>query len=89
VLCFWSFSVSGGPVVDHCFNPACKKELRYLRDGRVVRIVHGTGEDTRVEHYWLCGKCSESYEFVFSREGAVMLEPRAGQRSEPMSRPSA
>ena len=82
-LCLRGLSVSGGPVVDHCYNPTCKRALRYLRDGRVVRIVHGKGKDSRVEHYWLCGACSESYEFVFSPEGTVMLEPRVRQRSEP------
>ncbi|HEX4067192.1 MAG TPA: hypothetical protein VHZ09_14310 [Acidobacteriaceae bacterium] len=64
-------------MVNHCYNSACGKELLYLREGRVVRIVHGEGEEATVEHFWLCGSCSERYEFVFSSDGAVTLGSRS------------
>ena len=55
-------------MVNHCANPECCKPLHYLREGRVyvfdvTRTVTGTGERTtrRMEHFWLCGACSESY----------------------------
>lgn len=64
-------------MVTHCYNSACGKELLYLREGRVVRVVHGDGEDATVEHFWLCGTCSERFEFVFSAEGAVALASRS------------
>ena len=27
-------------MLTECFNPACRKKLDYLRDGRVIRTVH-------------------------------------------------
>jgi hypothetical protein len=60
-------------MIDSCFNPACRRELHYLRDGRVVRVIRGKEEDLSVEHYWLCGPCYETNDFVFSPDGAVSL----------------
>ena len=62
-----------------CFNPECKQELRYLREGRVVRIVHGDGDGARLEHFWLCGPCSLAYDFVFGSDGSVGLKARGAQ----------
>jgi hypothetical protein len=44
-------------MIDRCFNPACKRSLEYLRDGRVVRVIRGKDENISVEHYWLSGLC--------------------------------
>lgn len=63
-------------MVDVCFNPECNKELHYLREGRIVRIVRGEGEEERLEHFWLCGPCSEAYEFVFEPDGSVHIKHR-------------
>jgi len=30
-------------MIDACFNPECRQELHHLRDGRVVRVIHGIG----------------------------------------------
>ena len=46
----------------NCFNPACNRELRYLRDGRVVRVLRGNNEQPSMEHYWLCGACYQVYD---------------------------
>lgn len=67
-------------MVNYCYNPDCKKELIYLREGRVVRIVHGDGDHERLEHFWLCGPCSEAFEFVFEADGQVTLRSRPGTR---------
>jgi hypothetical protein len=56
-----------------CFNPACNRELLYLRNGRVVRVIRGEGDDVSVEHYWLCGPCYVSLDFVFPADGSVIL----------------
>lgn len=71
-------------MIDRCFNPDCRRKLHYLRNGRVVRLITGKGEDERIEHYWLCGPCFEEFDFVFPPEGGVALEakPRARQSSE-------
>lgn len=68
-------------MINVCFNAECKKELRYLREGRVVRIIHEHGDDARPEHFWLCGPCSMSFEFVFGPDGSVSLRNRHDARS--------
>jgi len=68
-------------MINVCYNSECRKELRYLRDGRVVRIVHGNGDEARLEHFWLCGSCNSEYEFVFDPDGSVSLKHRPGERS--------
>lgn len=60
-------------MIDHCFNPACNRELHYLRDGRVVRVIRGKEENPTMEHYWLCGACYQLYDFVFPPDGTVTL----------------
>lgn len=63
-------------MIDRCFNPACNRELRYLRDGRVVRVIRGMGEEVSMEHYWLCGPCYETFDFDFPEDGSVALRSR-------------
>ena len=63
-------------MVDSCFNSACKKELRYLREGRVVRVVGKNPDRLEIQHYWLCGECYKSYDFVFGSDGTVTLGAR-------------
>jgi hypothetical protein len=72
-------------MINVCYNSECKKELRYLRDGRVVRIIHGNGDEARLEHFWLCGLCSSEYEFVFEPDGSVGLKRRPDARSAPVA----
>ncbi len=61
-------------MLDCCFNPACKRELLYLRDGRVVRLVKAQREKATVEHFWLCGECYQLYDFQFSSRGDDPVE---------------
>ena len=63
-------------MISECLNPTCRRELRYLRDGRVVRVVHGSGDDVQVEHYWLCGLCYAANDFRFGIDGSVSVGPR-------------
>ncbi len=60
-------------MINKCFNTACNRELHYLREGRVVRVTRGSADDASVEHYWLCGTCYESFDFVFPPDGSVTL----------------
>jgi hypothetical protein len=46
-------------MISECFNPSCHRALKYLRDGRVVRIIRDEPGDIRVEHFWLCGSCHQ------------------------------
>jgi hypothetical protein len=60
-----------------CFNPACDRELRYLRDGRVIRVMRRDNDQALVQHYWLCGTCYDDYDFAFPPGGGVVIQPRA------------
>lgn len=75
-------------MVNNCANPRCAKPLHYLREGRIfvfdVLDNSGPGEKrTRhLEHYWLCGECSQHY-LVVRKDGAgsgVDLVPRHSSR---------
>jgi hypothetical protein len=65
-------------MIDRCFNPACRRKLQYLRDGRVVRILREKNDNISVEHYWLCGACYHSHDFEFPSDGSVRLKARSG-----------
>ena len=66
-------------MIDRCFNPACKRSLEYLRDGRVVRVIRGKDENTSVEHYWLCGPCFHTHDFEIPADGSVVSRERFGR----------
>lgn len=68
-------------MIDKCFNPACERKLRYLRDGRVIRVIRREDDQTFVQHYWLCGDCFDAFDFVFPPGGEVGIEPRAQAHS--------
>jgi len=57
-------------------NPKCRKELHYLRSGRVIRTTHRIGNKVQVEHFWLCGECHIDYDFLFAKDGEVSLMAR-------------
>lgn len=54
-----------------CVNPACSTPFRYLR-GKVIRVslaMKAKSGHHPIEHFWLCGPCSESYKLVAGAEG--------------------
>jgi hypothetical protein len=63
-------------MITQCMNPACRKELHYLRSGRVIRTTSRIGSTVKVEHFWLCGECHVGYDFLFSKDGGVSLVSR-------------
>jgi hypothetical protein len=68
-------------MLTECFNPACRKRLDYLRDGRVVRVIRHSPSGLTVEHYWLCGNCYGGVDFEFKPDGTVTLCRRAQKES--------
>lgn len=64
-------------MIDRCFNPACRRRLQYLRDGRVVRVIRGDNEGMSVEHFWLCGPCYHTHDFELVADGSVSLKARS------------
>lgn len=70
-------------MVNHCANPQCCKPLHYLREGRVyvfdvTRAAAGNNERSarRMEHFWLCGTCSETYFLEQVEDRTVRIAPR-------------
>jgi hypothetical protein len=60
-------------MLSECFNPACRKELRYLRSGKVVMALRQGVDRIEAEHFWLCGACYVSYDFRFGEDGNPSL----------------
>lgn len=68
-----------------CANPDCSTPLVYLRegkifmmDGSVVRKRTEQGEapakpSGHVEHFWLCGPCSEHLTLVYHPSGVKVV----------------
>jgi hypothetical protein len=52
---------TGNAMVSQCANPDCRRELHYLRDGKLYQFVLSpkTG-GKRLEHFWLCGERSKT-----------------------------
>jgi hypothetical protein len=77
-------------MVNHCANPQCCKPLHYLREGRVYvfdvtgPIASGERMPRRMEHFWLCGACSEAYLLEQVKDGTVRIVPRP-KRAAPAS----
>jgi hypothetical protein len=79
-------------MVNHCANPQCCKPLHYLREGRVyvfdvTQAVSGNTERTtrRMEHFWLCGACSEAFLLEQIEDRTVRISPRP---QRPVSAPA-
>ncbi len=66
-------------MIEACANPACGKVLRYLREGRVIVFDlkeaerQGNGNGRRLQHYWLCGRCSCLYTLVLRGEDVCLV----------------
>jgi hypothetical protein len=55
-------------MINQCANSSCGKPLYYLREGRIFVFdlpdpevpVPAGGRARRLQHFWLCGSCSET-----------------------------
>jgi hypothetical protein len=73
-------------MVNNCANPACAKPLHYLREGRVfvfdmsdtTSVEHGR-RTRHLEHFWLCGSCSQAFQLERGADGVKLL-PRPAMR---------
>lgn len=70
-------------MLSKCSNPACPTTLVYLREGKIFAIQPNEGAPTtsakpvnRVEHFWLCGPCSEQMTLVRDPSGAIRVLPK-------------
>ena len=64
---------SENSMIGNCFNPACQKELRYLRHGAVYQWEKGIGQEFDSEFFWLCPRCSSTFDLGADREGMPSL----------------
>lgn len=76
-------------MVSHCANPKCEKPLHYLREGRifVFDVVAGEADrngkrSRRMEHYWLCGVCSQTMAMEQSADGVRVVLRAHGRIQE-------
>jgi hypothetical protein len=65
-------------MVSHCANPACNKELLYLREGKVFLFSPRKNPDAsklphRLEHFWLCGACAKVWTLSMDGPGSPHL----------------
>jgi hypothetical protein len=93
--------LSGKTMVNQCANKSCGKPLHYLREGRIfvfdVPFSDGAetaGRKTRLQHFWLCGSCSETLAMeqtsakeirVVVRKSKVAPNPAAGVRADTLA----
>ena len=68
-------------MIGHCFNPACRKELLYLRQGSVYQWETGIERMFRSEFFWLCPNCTSRFEVGFGNDGLPLLAP-SGSKGE-------
>ena len=69
-------------MLSKCASPDCSNTLHYLREGRLfkveseseIQLVSGAKKPARrVEHFWLCGACSERYTLIHDKESGVQI----------------
>ena len=73
-----------------CANSDCGKQFDY-REGQLIRLCRSTvkGPPTAdqhvVEHFWLCGSCSELYVLAHESEN-IIIKPRVEEVTEGRTR---
>jgi len=84
-------------MLSKCANPSCDTPLHYLRDGKVFQVemmnrpvpIDERKPLRRVEHFWLCGPCSESQTLSYDERNGVQVLPKAQPRAYALSRRAA
>ena len=70
---------------EKCLNPDCGLPFDY-REGRLIRFssadAESLTEQPTVEHFWLCGECSERYVFPHEREAGMKIRLRVEEPQE-------
>ncbi|MGC2742542.1 MAG: hypothetical protein WA672_05090 [Candidatus Angelobacter sp.] len=69
-----------------CANPACSTPLVYLREGKIFMVESPQPQfallsavsakpkaSKRVEHFWLCGPCSNEMTLTFDRQLGIEI----------------
>jgi hypothetical protein len=82
----WSHCLpaKGRIMLAKCANPTCSTPLVYLREGKIFMVespqpkLDGLGPTkpkpaNRVEHFWLCGPCSNEMTITYDRQRGVEI----------------
>jgi hypothetical protein len=70
-------------MVSQCANPDCRRELRYLCDGKIYAFAMSTGNGSKsLGHFWLCGECSESMTLTCLNQSEVKIARRGQVTSQ-------
>ncbi len=73
-------------MVNQCANSKCGKPLHYLREGRIfvfdlpdpnVPVSAPGGRARRLQHFWLCGTCSETMVLEQTRDMQIKVAVKA------------
>jgi hypothetical protein len=82
-----------------CANPTCSTPLVYLREGKIFMVESPQPKferlnaakpkaSNRVEHFWLCGPCSNEMTVTYDRQrGVEIIRKPVGKA--PMARRAA
>jgi hypothetical protein len=73
-------------MVSKCANPECSVPFHYFREGKLFRIeaegIAAAGPTLvrgkrphRVEHYWLCGACSQKLTLAYDPAKGAIVTP--------------
>jgi hypothetical protein len=69
-------------MLSKCASPDCTTTLHYLREGKVFKVesesdlqlISGQKKPARkVEHFWLCGPCSERLTLINDKDSGVRV----------------
>ena len=76
-------------MLSKCANPSCSTQLIYLREGTVFRMENAPQAESapgmqaprvksvkRVEHFWLCGRCSANLTLEADSQHGVKIIPK-------------
>lgn len=68
-------------MVSQCANPDCRRELHYLRDGKIYQFVLSSKTGSkRLEHFWLCGECSKNMILICVNQSDVKIARNSAHR---------
>jgi hypothetical protein len=66
-------------MIGHCFNPACHRELHYLRQGSVYHWEYRVNHQPHSEFFWLCPSCSSRFKMTLDSHGSPMLAAKGAK----------
>lgn len=67
------------PMLSKCANPGCSELFRYLGEGRLFQVETsvmadgGSKPSRKIEHYWLCAKCSRAMRIGVLENEALLI----------------